>query len=240
MWLVILGVVLVAGLIIYWLLVSTEGVFLGRRAVVWMYDITAHKYDGIKQFDADDEWQTIAGPLLAALGERPEPLVLDVATGTGRVPALLLTEAKFGGRIVGLDASGRMLAQAQAKLVQLPGGRGERAMLVQQTAGALPFESDLFDAVCCLEALEFLPSDWAALKEMARVLKPGGFLMTSQRIGLEARLFFGRFRSAADYEDYLSGLGFTGIRFHVWQVNYSMVTAWKGPADRSNIILTNE
>lgn len=232
MWFLILVLVLVAALAIYWLLVVTEGVYLGRRAVVWMYDLTARKYDGIKQFDEDDERRAIARPYVAALGRQAGPLVLDVATGTGRVPRLLLGEADFDGRVVGLDASARMLVQAQAKLAQLPGAQG-RVMLVQQAAVALPFADDHFDAVSCLEALEFIPDDWAALQEMARVLKPGGFLMTSRRIGLEGRLFFGRYRTADEFEARLARLGFTGIRSYVWQVNYNMVTAWKGPLPKN-------
>ena len=230
MWFLILVLVLVTALVLYWLLVATEGVYLGRRAVVWMYDITARKYDGIKQFDEDDERPAIARPFLAALEDQQEPLVLDVATGTGRVPLLLLAEPAFDGRVVGLDAAIRMLAQAQAKLAQLPEGQRQRFMLVQQAAAALPFEDDLFDAVSCLEALEFFPNDLAALKEMARVLKPGGFLMTSRRIGLEGRLFLGRYRSKADFEAALANLGFSGIRSFAWQLNYNMVTAWKAPA----------
>jgi SAM-dependent methyltransferase len=230
-WFILIGV-LILGLALYWLLVSTEGVYIGSRAVVWMYDITAHKYDGIKQFDDDHERQSIARPFMAALDRQTEPLVLDVATGTGRVPLLLLNEDEFDGRIVGLDAAAKMLAQAQAKLAHLPDNR-HRVMLVQGASAALPFEEEYFDAVCCLEALEFFPSDQAALKEMARVLKPGGFLMTSRRIGLEARLFLGRYRSRSNLETYLTGLGFAGVRSHVWQLNYNMITGWKAPAGGS-------
>jgi len=231
-WFILIGVLIVVGLVLYWLLVSTEGVYIGRRAVVWMYDITAHKYDGIKQFDDQHERQAIARPLMAALGNQPEPLILDVATGTGRVPLLLLGEDDFHGQIVGLDAAARMLRQAQEKLAQVPASR-HRIMLAQGAAGALPFEEDHFDAVCCLEALEFFPNDSTALTEMARVLRPGGFLMTSRRIGLEGRLFFGRYRSRSNLEDYLTGLGFVGVRSHVWQLNYNMITGWKAPAGES-------
>jgi len=230
MWFLILALILVVALVLYWLLVATEGVYLGRRAVVWMYDITAGKYDGIKQFDEAGERRTIARPFLTALGNQPQPLVLDVATGTARVPLLLLAEPAFHGRVVGLDPAARMLAQAQAKLAELPEGQRQRVTLVQQAAGALPFGDNQFDAVSCLEALEFFPSDLAALKEMARVLKPDGFLMTSRRIGLEGRLFFGRYRSAADLEACLAGLGFRSVRSFVWQLNYNMVVAWKAPA----------
>lgn len=227
MWLVLVAVVVLISLVLYWLLVSTEGVYIGRRAVVWMYNITAHKYDSIKQFDEEHERQTIARPLVVALRGVDRPLLLDVATGTGRVPALLLAESAFGGRIVALDAAAGMLAQAQIKLAYLSPAQRDQVTLVQQTAEPLPFTAGVFDAVSCLEALEFLPSDKAALQEMARVLRPGGFLMVSRRIGWEGKLFFGRYRSASQFEDHLGQLGFEGVKSHVWQANYDMVTAWK-------------
>ena len=226
-WVVVIGVTVFVGLAVYWLLVWTEGVYLGRRAVVWMYDITAHKYDDIKQFDSVDERRAIARPLIAALKGHDRPHLLDVATGTGRVPALLLNEPDFVGQVIGLDAAARMLALAREKLLQLPTGRSHQAILIQQTAEPLPFAAAAFDAVTCLEALEFFPSDEAALAEMARVLRPGGFLMISRRHRWEGRLFFGRYRTRADLEACLAQFGFIGIQSHSWQANYNMVTAWK-------------
>ena len=137
------GVLLLAGmaLLLYWLLVVTEGVFLGRRVVVWLYDVTADRYDGIKQFDPQAEQFFVIRPLLARLYGQRAPLVLDVATGTGRFPQFLLDEATFNGRIIGLDASTRMLAIAAAKLRP----HGHRAALVQQTAADLPFPDTAFD-----------------------------------------------------------------------------------------------
>jgi ubiquinone/menaquinone biosynthesis C-methylase UbiE len=230
MWLVLVTVAVLVGLAVYWLVVWTEGVYLGRRAVVWMYDITAYKYDDIKQFHPVDERRAIARPLLTALKGLDGPLLLDIATGTGRVPALLLNEPDFLGRVIGLDAAAKMLALAQEKLLLAAASRRHQATLIQQTADALPFTADSFDAVTCLEALEFFPSDRAALEEMARVLRPGGFLMISRRCGWEGRLFFGRYRAHAAVAASLAHLGFVGIQSHRWQANYNMVTAWKRTA----------
>lgn len=227
-WLFAVFMVFVAGLLLYWLLVITEGVYLGRRVVAWLYDVTARKYDDIKQFDVEHEHQTISGPLLRVLDGRPSPWVLDVGTGTGRVPALLLQEPGFKGRVVGLDAAGKMLALASRKFIALPGDQNCRVALVQQTAAPLPFPDNTFDAVTCLEALEFFPSDVDALQEMVRVLRPGGFLMTTRRRGLEARLFVGRYRSTGDLERILVNLGLLEVETNFWQVNYDLVTAWKG------------
>ena len=226
-WLLLLPAILLLGGIAYWLLVTTEGVFLGRRVVVWLYDITAHNYDAIKEFDREDERLAIARPLLQALSGRPAPLILDVATGTGRVPALLVDEPAFQGQIIGLDPAGKMLALAAAKLGHSRGESGASATLVQQTAVPLPFRDACFDAVICLEALEFLPSDEEALREMVRVLRPGGFLMTTRRRGRVARLFLGRYRPAAQFEKLLRELGLIEVQTHAWQWDYDMVTARK-------------
>jgi ubiquinone/menaquinone biosynthesis C-methylase UbiE len=221
----ILLIFLLLAAVLYYLLVTTEGVFLGRRVVVWLYDLTAHKYDNIKEFNPEDEQFTITRPLLKELALVQNPLVLDVATGSGRVPFNLLSNRDFHGRIIALDASGKMLAQAAQKLNGLHPGR---ALLIQQTAAALPFPDRAFDAVTCLEALEFFPSDVAVLREMVRVLRPGGFLMTSRRKGWEGKAFLGRYRSADHFQQLLVSLGLVEIRSRLWELNYDMVTAKKG------------
>jgi hypothetical protein len=99
----------------YYLLVTTEGVFLGKRVVIWLYDLTAHKYDDIKGFDPLDERFSVARPIVNGLAN-PHGKVLDVATGTGRVPVALASDPAFHGLVVGLDPSRKMLDQAARKL----------------------------------------------------------------------------------------------------------------------------
>jgi ubiquinone/menaquinone biosynthesis C-methylase UbiE len=222
-WLALLLGLLFLALLLYWLLIATEGVFLGRRLVVWLYDITAGRYNAIKAFEAADEQFFVGRPIATALAGHPAPLLLDVATGSGRVPLALLAEPAFTGHIVGLDASGGMLREAAVHLKPFSG----RVSLVQQTAGALPFAAHSFDAVTCLEAMEFLPSDEKALAEMARVLRPGGFLMASRRIGYQGKLFLHRYRPAAAFQTLLHRHGLVQIRRHLWQEAYELVTAVK-------------
>ncbi len=217
--LLILLTVAAAAWVLHWLLIRTEGVFLGRRIVVWLYDLAAKGYDGVKQFDPDSESAFVTWPLRRRLKAWPVPLVLDVATGTGRLPYFLLQEPEFNGRVVGLDASAGMLAQARPKLAPF----GERAALVQQSAVDLPFDDATFHAVTCLEALEFLPDAPAALREMARVLRPGGVLLVSRRQGTDASFFLGRAPGREAFEALLAESGFTDIRSSPWQVDYELV-----------------
>ncbi|MBK8987560.1 MAG: class I SAM-dependent methyltransferase [Chloroflexi bacterium] len=219
------GLVLLAalGALAYWLVVITEGVYLGRRAVVWMYDLTADKYDGIKQFEADAERLFVVRPYLHHLPHHPAPMLLDVAAGTGRVSYFLLEEPTFHGRIISLEPSRKMLAIANDKL--RPYGR--RAGLVGATAVPLPFADNTFHGVTCLEALEFFPSDTAALHEMTRVLQPGGSLLVTRRRGWEAQTFVGRYRDVDQFEALLADMGLTEIETLPWQVDYDQVFARK-------------
>lgn len=205
----------------HWLLIRTEGVFLGRRVVVWLYDLAADRYDAVKQFDADTESAFVTWPLRRRLKGRPAPLVLDVATGTGRLPFFLLGEPGFNGRVIGLDASAGMLARAQAKLAPF----GDRAALVRQSALDLPFGNAVFAAVTCLEALEFLPDTPGALREMARVLRPGGVLLVTRRQGTDASYFLGHTYDRDAFEELLGELGLVDVRSQPWQVDYELVWA---------------
>lgn len=208
---------------LYWLLVTTEGAFLGRRVVVWLYDITAHKYDEIKGYTPDGERLLVTIPVLNALRGIEDPLLLDVATGTGRVPYDLLVSGQFQGKIIALDDSRKMLQIAQKKLSAFEG----QVQLLRQPAVPLPFPDNSFDAVTCLEALEFFPSDEAALREMVRVLKPGRYLLTTRRRGTEAKMFLSRYRSCDEMGRMLSDMGLEEVGFHTWQINYDLVTGRK-------------
>jgi len=214
-----LALVLVAGLL-YWQLIIAEGAYLGRAAVIRLYDWSARRYDRIKQFHPQEEDWFLGWPLSRALQGIPCPLVLDVATGTGRLARTLLRQPSFHGHIVGLDLSRAMLAQAVEALAD----QSDRVTWLWQDATWLPFADASFDCVTCLEALEFLPRPKQSLAEMVRVLRPGGLLFVTNRIGWEARLLPGRTFSAARLQETLEALGLRDVRIHPWQICYQL--AW--------------
>jgi len=230
--LVLAAIALLAGLA-YWELVVAEGVHLGPRVVTLLYDLVARRYNNIKQFDpAYEEW-FIGEPLALMLslmrdspvGESPflgdpRPLVLDVATGTGRLPRTLLAQPNFAGHIIGLDSSRAMLAQSAPNA-------SNRLTLIWQDAVRLPFDDNTFDAVTCLEALEFMPDTRKALSEIIRVLRPGGVLLATNRVGLWAKFLPGHTQSPPAFEALLSSLGLERIQTQTWQVEYNLVWASK-------------
>ncbi len=110
---------------------------------------------------------------VALLALRPGATALDVGTGTGLTLPLLLEAVGAEGRVVGVDRSPGMLAQARR---HAPPPRLE---LVEADAGALPFPDDAFDGVVSTYALTAVPDPAAAVAEALRVLRPGGRLVVA-------------------------------------------------------------
>lgn len=209
--------------LVYWLFVTTEGTYLGPRVVTLLYDWYAKRYDVAKNRSFIYEACLIAWPMVEALGGIAHPRVLDVAAGTGRVALALLREHDFAGTVIGGDRSRPMLLEAQAALRGCDIG----ADLVQLDAGALSFVDGTFDAVTCLEALEFMWDPAQVLRELRRVLKSGGVLLVSNRVGVDAWWYPGRLCGRGRLERELTKLGFEQIRTERWQSHYDLIWARK-------------
>ncbi len=223
-WVLGIGILLLA-LLLYWELIIAEGAHLGPRVVAALYDWVAPGYDRrLKKFDLDTEDQILGLPLAAELAAVDAPRVLDVAAGTGRAARTLLRQTAFDGGVVSLDLAGRMLAAGRRAAPHWPG----RALWVRGSADRLPFPDRAFDAVSCLEALEFFPDARAALGECLRVLKPGGLLLVTNRIGWEARLIAGKTYAPAAFLSLLAELPLEAVRVEPWQVDYDLAWARKG------------
>jgi ubiquinone/menaquinone biosynthesis C-methylase UbiE/uncharacterized protein YbaR (Trm112 family) len=228
---VILGITGLFGLaaLAYWQLIIAEGTYLGPRVVAWTYDVVASRYDAIKRFEDGDERWFVASPLLRELAGVERPLVLDVATGTGRLPLALLRE-RFRGQIVGLDISPGMLHQARRKLRSY----GDQVCLICEDASHLPFEDSTFDAVTCMESLEFMPQPLEVLSEMVRVLAPGGVLLLTNRVGVEARLMPRRAISRPAFQQLLYDHPLASFEVRPWQVNYDIAVGRKAGSRASD------
>ncbi len=227
-WLGVLGALafLAVGLLLYWQIVIAEGALIGQWLVTLLYDLTARQYDGIKQFDAEMEAVFLGRPIVGALRHIPAPLVLDIGTGTGRLPLALLEQPVFQGRVVGVDASRRMIEIAAQKGAPY----GDRLTLIWREGDRLPFTDGAFDCVTCLEMLEFTRSPERQIAEAARVLRPDGLLVITRRRGRDARLMPGKTHSAAAFTTLLEGAGFHDVTRQRWQVDYDLYLAWRdGP-----------
>jgi len=228
---IVLGVSIVG--LLAWELWICEGAHFGRRFVVWLYDLAARRYDRIKHFDPDWERKVLGEPLSGLLGDLPGASLLDVGAGTGRTfRALVGRHSEKAGdrpaasspeaprRLVGLEPSRSMLQLGRALVP-------EQVRWIQGWAVPLPLASESFDAVVCLEVTEFTPHPRSTITELRRVLRPGGWLLISNRIGWQAPLILGRTVSRRRFPGFLSELGFTEVELVPWQVDYDMAWARK-------------
>ena len=110
---------------------------------------------------------TAAPHLVRFAGIRPGDRLLDVACGTGVVA---LTAARLGAKVTGLDLTPELIAHARenAALMEV------EAQFQEGDAEALPFGDASFDVVLSQFGHMFAPRPEVVVREMLRVLKPGG------------------------------------------------------------------
>ena len=134
------------------------------------YDIAAAEFDRLSE--------RFCGPLAMRLLDvaqlRAADQVLDVGTGTGLV-ALRAADGARNGRVIGIDHSPGMLEQAADKAQRA--GLADAATFRVMDAERLEFPEQSFDVVLSLYALFHFPEPLVAIKEMYRVLRPGGRLV---------------------------------------------------------------
>jgi demethylmenaquinone methyltransferase/2-methoxy-6-polyprenyl-1,4-benzoquinol methylase len=120
------------------------------------------RYARLLSLGQDARWRRFLVTLTEA---GPGDRVLDVATGTGLVARALVRA--HGCRVVGVDQSPEMLAEARRRV----NGNVE---LVEASADALPFGDGEFDALTFTYLLRYVDDPAAILRELARVVRPGG------------------------------------------------------------------
>lgn len=223
---IILVIVFILALVLYWQFIIAEGAYLGAPLVALLYDWTAERYNNIKDFDEAMETFTLGEPLASRLYRQPEALVLDVATGTGRIPLALFNQPTYRGHIIGLERASKMMAVARRDTAAYR----RRLTLMQADGMHLPFASDSFPLVTCLEALEFFPDPRQGLAELIRVLQAptaaqpdSGWLLITNRIGWEARLMPGKTWRREELFEILDEFPLQCVYLKEWQHIYDLV-----------------
>jgi demethylmenaquinone methyltransferase/2-methoxy-6-polyprenyl-1,4-benzoquinol methylase len=166
--------------------VGDEGVNVGARPsgeaseaeaaehVRGIFDSIAPRYDGLNHLlsmGLDRRWWSRAAKSFREVLERPEARVLDVCCGTGDMTAALLKQRPASAApVTGLDFSAEMLGRARVKYADA------NAQWVEGDAMHLPYSDESFDLVTAAFGFRNLTNYAEGLREIRRVLKPGGMV----------------------------------------------------------------
>jgi demethylmenaquinone methyltransferase/2-methoxy-6-polyprenyl-1,4-benzoquinol methylase len=135
-----------------------------------MFNRIAPRYDLLNRLMSgglDRAWRSVAADVADL---RPGGRALDLCTGTGDLALALAERVGPGGEVVGVDFAEAMLERARAKAA----GRPVTARFELADALALPFPDGSFDAATVAFGARNLDDLDAGLREMARVVRPGG------------------------------------------------------------------
>jgi ubiquinone/menaquinone biosynthesis C-methylase UbiE len=144
-----------------------EPIIATKQVIEQVFDGAAPRYDR----EGPSIFRQFGTRLVEWIGITPGARVLDVATGTGAVLIPAAQRVGASGRVVGIDLAGAMLREA---------GRAahdaglSNIKLTKMDAEHLEFPANSFDVVTCAFSLFLFPAMEVALREMRRVLKPGG------------------------------------------------------------------
>jgi len=105
----------------------------------------------------------------------PGERILDIGCGEGYM--LRKLSGKFK-ELYGLDISPSRLQEAEAKMKEFYPSEGSKFRFIEGNADdPLPFQDNFFDAIICMAVMEHVYDVFSLVKEMYRVLKPGGYVV---------------------------------------------------------------
>jgi demethylmenaquinone methyltransferase / 2-methoxy-6-polyprenyl-1,4-benzoquinol methylase len=130
---------------------------------------TYDRYARLLSFGQDPRWRSF---LVSRIAAGPGDTVLDVASGTAAVA--IEVARRHGCRVVGIDQSREMLAEGRRRVDAA--GLGARIELQEGRAEELPFEDAAFDGLTFTYLLRYVDDPAATMRELARVVRPGGLV----------------------------------------------------------------
>lgn len=136
------------------------------------WQLTGGGPDSYERYQVPSVFEPLARMFLQRIALRPGQRVLDVACGTGVVTRLAAPILGPAGVIVGVDLNLQMLKVAREHAPT----NGAQVEWRQGDAAALPGSDADFDVVLCQQGLQFFPDKAGALRDMHRVLRPGGLV----------------------------------------------------------------
>lgn len=135
-----------------------------------LWQLTGSGPESYERYQVPSVFEPLARVFLDHVPLEQGQRVLDVACGTGIVARYAAPVVGETGEILGIDLNPAMLDVARQKAP----ATGPRMAWQQGDAAALPCPDEAFDVVLCQQGLQFFPDKVGALREMHRVLVPGG------------------------------------------------------------------
>ncbi|WP_082112882.1 class I SAM-dependent methyltransferase [Pseudoxanthomonas suwonensis] len=140
---------------------------LQRRVQRYGWDLAAHLYDPLWRAQLSAAHECLLDLAMPLDGE----IALDVACGTGLVAFRVATIVGDEGQVIGIDISERMIETAQQRASDR---KRDNVRFLRMDAEQLAWPDACFDLVVCAFGLMYMPNPEQALREIHRVLRPGG------------------------------------------------------------------
>jgi len=141
-----------------------------KEQVAQMFDTISKNYDGLNRvisFGIDVKWRK---KVVAIIGKNDPKQILDIATGTGDLAIMMA--GLNPDRIVGLDISAGMLDVGKQKIAKA--NLSDMIEMIVGDSEKMPFDDNTFDAITVSFGVRNFANLDKGLKEIKRVLKPGG------------------------------------------------------------------
>lgn len=165
-------ILIVSGVLLFWLAWSR----ISRK----LRHVPAPPFIG-RFLDSDiRRWLQPPDMLIERSGIKRGMTVLDLGCGSGAYTTLVAGIVGEQGKVHAVDIQPAMLKQLERKLARAEHQDIKNIELKQASAYDLPFEDGFFDLVWMVTVLPEIPDRDKALREIKRVLKPGGFLAVSE------------------------------------------------------------
>ncbi len=140
--------------------------------IAWSAEVLERRFQGLRR-----RYPEYIAILLRAMNLRPGQRVVDVGCGSGPYARFIAQEVGRNGRVIGIDLDLGLLSSGRERAIAE--GRDSAVDFVGGDALHLPLTNDVVDIVLCNTLLWVLPKPEQAIREMVRVVKPGGLVCAS-------------------------------------------------------------
>ena len=152
------------------------------RIVKKLFRIPAPAFIGPFLDSGIRRWQQPPEKLFERSGIKEGMTVIDLGCGSGAFTPFLARAVGGQGKVYAVDIQPAMLQQLERKLARAENQGIRNIELKQASAYDLPFEDESIDLVYMVVVLQEIPNRGKALREIRRVLKPGGILAVTEHL----------------------------------------------------------